>query len=177
MKIEYMFIDKLFAFHYDNEEVNELTRLLNLWTDIEYIYGFLKDHEEDIPYHRNNAQFANELIQNANTIDDKLSDLCQSTDLDLNNFFIPLYNEELKVVELSLHKGKLKRSERYLRIYAIKIDENCYAITGGAIKLTRAMQDSEHTYKELKKLKNCRDHLRSHGVFDNDFFYEFIADE
>jgi hypothetical protein len=46
-------------------------------------------------------------------------------------------------------------------------------ITGGAIKLTRTMQERQHTKKELDKLNRCRDFLRGQDVFDADSFFEF----
>ena len=49
MKIVPIFADKLFAFHYENETADELSRLLNLWNDTFYLYQFIKENEQDIP--------------------------------------------------------------------------------------------------------------------------------
>ena len=38
-------------------------------------------------------------------------------------------------------------------IYAIKLEPGIYVITGGAIKLTRTMQEREHTLRELAKME------------------------
>lgn len=32
----------------------------------------------------------------------------------------------------------------WLRLYAIKLEPGCYIITGGAIKLTRTMEERQH---------------------------------
>lgn len=45
-------------------------------------------------------------------------------------------------------------------------------ITGGAIKLTRTMQEREHTLRELDKLNRCKAYLKANGVFDQDSFID-----
>ena len=57
------------------------------------------------------------------------------------------------------------------------LDPNVYVITGGAIKLTRTMQEREHTSKELTKLNECRQYLIDNGVFDQDSFIGLIEEE
>ncbi len=47
------------------------------------------------------------------------------------------------------------RHASWLRLYAIKLEPGCYVITGGAIKLTRTMEEREHTLKELSKTVYC----------------------
>ncbi|MBK8833138.1 MAG: hypothetical protein IPN60_20280 [Saprospiraceae bacterium] len=59
--------------------------------------------------------------------------------------------------------SKQKARKNYLRLYAIRIDEDCFVITGGAIKLTHLMEDSPHTSKELTKLEKARSFLRGAG--------------
>lgn len=85
-------------------------------------------------------------------------------------FFRPLYNNEYQQKQLSLRKGR----ERLLRLYAIRIDVNCFVITGGAIKLTRSMQDRWHTKLELVKLERAKAFLTDNGIFDSDSYFEFL---
>lgn len=61
-------------------------------------------------------------------------------------------------------------------MYAIKIDEDIFVITGGAIKLPlqHMMQDREHTNVELQKIKRAQDYLKAQNIFDEDSFYEFL---
>jgi hypothetical protein len=47
-----------------------------------------------------------------------------------------------------------------------------YVVTGGAIKLTRTMQEREHTMEQLEKLNRCKAYMRAYGVFDQDSFVE-----
>lgn len=69
-----------------------------------------------------------------------------------------------------------KGRQNCLRLYAIKIDEETFVITGGAIKLPlhHLMEDRDHTIKELQKIKKAQDYLRANQIFDEDSFFEFL---
>ena len=45
-----------------------------------------------------------------------------------------------------------------------------FVITGGAIKLTRTMQERSH-------INQCRQYLASNGVFDSDSFISMIEED
>lgn len=171
MKIVDIFANKkLHAFHYDGAATNELDKLLDLWNDTGYLYSFLKDNEKDILKGKNLYQLINDIITNANAIDDILFEIANNDTRHLEEYFKPLHNQEYKIVTLSLQKGK----NSYLRLYAIRIDYNCFVITGGAIKFTHLMEERTHSEEELKKLNQCRDFLKENGVVDSDSFFEFL---
>jgi hypothetical protein len=44
-----------------------------------------------------------------------------------------------------------------LRLYALKIDKDCFVITGGAIKVSQKMQEN--------------------GVFDSESFFELLSEQ
>jgi hypothetical protein len=64
----------------------------------------------------------------------------------------------------------------WLRIYAIRLADGVYIVTGGAIKLTATMQEREHTLKELYKIDQVRRFLLSEKIIDNDGFVEYISE-
>jgi hypothetical protein len=179
MKIVDIFAPKLYAFHYGNEKDNELDRLLELWNDTEYIYNFIKKNRQDISPGITIPDLAEQIIDDANQIDETLCELSENTHKSLDEFFRPLDNMVYQWTLLSKEKGRIKRRGpgSYLRIYAIKIDSNIYVITGGAIKFTNLMQDRPHTKKELLKLDRCRNYINEHDVNDADSFYEFLSEE
>ena len=83
-------------------------------------------------------------------------------------------------MELTRQKARnweCERHDSWLRIYAIRLEPNVYVVTGGAIKLTRAMQDKEHTMIELNKLNKCKEFLKRNGVFDKDSFIDLNMEE
>lgn len=140
---------------------------------MEYLVGFVEAHKADIPEREDPANLPLALIHMANEIDDTLISLSELTTPGLDQFFAQLHNQEYQAVSLSKRKGR----RYFLRIYALKIDEDCFVITGGAIKFTHLMEDREHTKRELVKLNKCRDYLRSEDVFDADSFYEFLSEQ
>ena len=81
-----------------------------------------------------------------------------SPDANLNRFFRPLENNRSSEMILGKEKGRPHRRS-WLRLYAIKLSVGIYIITGGAIKLTRTMQEREHTLQELEKMEKVRNFL------------------
>ena len=71
-------------------------------------------------------------------------------------------------------KGEPVRHSSWLRIYAIKVGDSAYIITGGTIKLTATMQEREHTLAELHKMEMVRNHLISEGVVDSEGFIDLL---
>lgn len=173
MKIVPIFAEKLFAFHFDNEDENEYEKNIEFWTNVEELLKFAKANIPGINY----AKYVEERLEEAEEIIDLIEEIAQNDYETLDQFFRPLSDNEYIIVSLSLQKGKLKRERKRsdLRLYAIRIDENCFVITGGAIKLSQTMQENELTQKELDKLKMCRQYLKENGVFDSDSFFELLT--
>jgi hypothetical protein len=170
MKIVTIFASNLFSFQYDKEMENELTRLLALWNDIHYLNTFIHNHHYDIPRIYSKEDVLNQIQQDAQEIDSILLNLTNDKTYNWSLFFKPLNNYEYYFVSLSGQKWR----KRFLRLYAIKIDENCFVITGGTIKLHHLNREREHTQIEMDKLSYCRNFLQSNGVFDADSFFEFL---
>lgn len=140
MKIVRIFADQLFAFHYKGEADNEYDRLMELWTDITFLKAYA---------HKNNItdvkEFVNEILQDAEQIQDYIDKLNNKNE-PYELYFEPLqYSEKNKI--LAYQKGKIKKNS--LRYYAIKVDTNCFVITGGAIKMSQTMQEHPDTANEL----------------------------
>ncbi len=175
MRIVRIFADQsnLFAFCFKGEKMNELRRLLKLWNDTAYLFEFVKNNKSDVPKNIPIPTLVFQLIDNANEIDDTLIKISNDPNRRLEEFFKPLNNQEYRIVELSKQKGR----KNYLRLFAIKIDNNCFVITGGAIKFHHLNKDRPHTQKEMLKIDKCRDYLKNNGVFDADSFYEFLNEQ
>lgn len=173
MKIVRIFADQLFAFHYDNETENELRRLLKLWNDTSHLYQFILQNKADVPQKLPITALINLLIDNANDIDDILNEISTNPERSLEDFFRPLNNQEYHIVGLSKQKGR----KNYLRLYAIRVDKNCFVITGGAIKFHHLNKERPHTQKEMKKIDRCRDYLKDNSVFDIDSINDFLKEQ
>jgi hypothetical protein len=166
MKIVSIFAEKLFAFHYENERDNEFDRMMELWTDVGYLQSYAKKNEVKNVYH-----FINNILEDAEQIQDFLENINHNKQ-PYGLYFEALQESERKKERLSLQKGKIKNNQ--LRFYAIKIDDNCFIITGGAIKMSQKMSDHPDTTNELIKLSTARNYLKQNGVFDEDSFFELL---
>ncbi len=168
MKIVSIFAEKLFSFHYPDEGDNELDRLMELWNDVQYLKKFAEDNGiAEV------ETFVNKIIDNAFEIQDVLEEIANNK-RQLGHYFKPLTDTETGFKILSLQKGRLINNQ--LRIYAIKIDEECFVITGGAIKMSQTMQEFPDTQIELDKLKVAQRYLNDNGVFDIDSFFELLSE-
>jgi len=170
MKIVPIFDEKLYAFHFDNEEQDEFRKLFNRWTDPEFLEDFFENNKADLI----DGYFGTievekailETMEYADYLEDLILECIEIKEQlkTLDELFKPLQNTQLRI----LHLNKSKTRYNWLRIYALRIDQNAYLITGGAIKLTQTMQDRPHTNDELLKLEQCRNYLLEEGIVDID---------
>lgn len=173
MEISTTFVTGLLSFRYDNERDNEFVRLLRLWRDVEYLENFFDENHQDLQY------FGDISVESA--VRDTFRHLQKFEDFFINiegkkcklsELFKPLNNDEYHIIPLS----KQKASRHWLRLYAIKIDNETFIITGGTIKLTQRLEDRPHGKLELKKLRNCQSFLKSKEIFDADSFFDFFIE-
>lgn len=168
MEIVRTFADQLTSFRYGTDQPDEFSRLFSQWQDPEFLYAFFNEHIEDLQ----SGFFGSislptavrQTRDEARRLERSLLHLAAGTPDNLDTLFTPLKPEE--PLELPRSKAKGDKQKSWLRVYAIKLQSGVYVVTGGAIKLTRTMQDREHTRLELKKLERCRDFLREHGIID-----------
>ncbi len=197
--IEIIVKDSLYAVKYtdDNDEFennefieghknpDEFNRLFINWQDPEYLDGFFNKNKEDLQKEFYGNISIEEAIQK--TIDEayklgqKILSVAEkgkeSISESLQTLFKPLNNYENEIYPIPIYqKSKVYGSnyKSWLRIYALRIEKNVFIITGGAIKLTKTMNEREHLKKELKKLENVKSFLISEGIIDNDSIIDFL---
>ncbi len=163
----------LFAVRYQADDPDEIERLFDCWNDNAYLEKFAADNSADlpgIPDEHQVTQFVHTVRCEAQELEELLYESDpEETDspVTLQVQFRPLVNsdERLYVLQLSKTSAKTrKRPQPVLRIYGIRIAEDTYVVTGGAIKLTQFMKDRDHTDTELKKITKVRDWLKNAGV-------------
>lgn len=168
MKILLTFVPRLYAIKFTESETDELERVFDEWADPMFLFEFFEENEKDIEITVEEA--VEKVAKEAVFLRNKLIELASADPNQLNELFKNLNNYETTSADLSKQKAR----NRWLRLYAIKIDKDNYVITGGAIKLTHLMQDRPHTQKELNKINKCLDFLKDEGVIDNDSFQEIF---
>lgn len=171
----------LWAVRYDGDEDNILTLTFEKWNNLDWLMEFFCSNSTDLSdYFKitdlNHAIY--DTIADAQKLECVILDSIISKSLD--SLFKPL--ENLRVSEALLGKEKAKgyrnnAHESWLRLYAIRLQQNSFLITGGAIKLTRTMQEREHTLTELRNLELVRNFLISEGAYDLDGFNDLIHND
>ena len=97
MKIVTIFEDQLYAIQYQDEFDNEFDRLLELWSDVTFLFAFaIKNHLKNIPV------FVNKILLDVEQVQDFLESLEQYHH-PFRFYFEPLQNSEQKKV-LAFHK-------------------------------------------------------------------------
>ena len=165
---------RLWAVRYNGESDNALYTLFDKWGDVVQLRQFFRDNWDDlIAYFKvtDINQAIEDTIEDSDQLQCLMLDLNPDSDLEL--LFHPLENFRISEMVLGKEKARLKRTIRHsswLRIYAIKLSQGVYVITGRAIKLTLKMEERNHTKVELAKLENVRRFLLNEDIIDDDSF-------
>lgn len=169
--------ENLWAVRYEKCLDNVLDTILDQWNDVVWLRSFFKQNINDLA-----AYFKITDVNRAiyDTIEDSERLQCLIMDIspeaNLDDIFRPLENGRTSEMLFGKEKARLRNTTRHsswLRIYAIKLDPGIYIITGGAIKLTRTMQEREHTLVELARMEKVRRFLLDNDIEDMDSFKDY----
>lgn len=173
--------DHLWAVKEPDKELDELALLFEQWNDADYLFRFFKENIDDLKSYfkiERISQAIQDTFEDSDVLEELILTFPYTEELD--TLFRPLDVSDTRSMELTRQKARnweRERHDSWLRIYAIRLEPNVYVVTGGAIKLTKAMQDKEHTMIELNKLNKCKEFLKRHGVFDKDSFIDLNMEE
>ena len=159
MKFEELVKDKLWAVRGDDEDCHALEILLDHWNDVVWLNTLFVENQVDLlSYYSVSIEEAiMHTIEDSDKLESALLQL--AVDDDLDRLFRPLDNNETGNSLLQKDKARLKdrpRHSSWLRIYALRLLNGAYIITGGAIKRTHTMAEREHTQAELNKIDRDR---------------------
>ena len=171
----------------DNSSNDIFSRIFNNWNDVEYLEAFFNEHKEDLQREFFNyisiEEAIYQTIEEANELEDLILQIAESGKTDrgqtLQTLFKPLHKKDEDKFPVPGHqKSKLygTKHRSWLRIYAIRIEENVFIVTGGAIKLTRTMNEREHLENELKNLEDVKQFLIENGIVDKDSIEDFMIE-
>ena len=164
---------RLWAVRYDKDHVNALERVLSQWSDAEWLTDFFMQNIDDLISYFKITNIEDAIYQTMEDRDDMACVIMDiSPDANLDRFFRPLDNNRTSEMILGKENGRPNR-QSWLRLYAIKLNVGIYIITGGAIKLTRTMQEREHTLIELERMEKVRNFLLNEHVFDEESFEDY----
>lgn len=191
MKNNYIFAvrtiieDSLYTVQYNENKEDEFDYLFNNWSDVEYLFNFFNEHSSDLQrafYNNISIEDAiSQTIKDAEYLENILTETAnkgkKNATENLQTLFKPLHGSENKIYPIpdfqeSKVYGSIRKS--WLRIYAIRLESNVYIITGGAIKLTKTMNEREHLNNELIKINKVKQFLIEEGIADNNDVIEFF---
>lgn len=169
----------LYSFHYEGSSSNIFEQLFDNWNDPFYLEQFFTDHEGDL----NKGFYGSITIEEAALYTrqeaQRLERLLYQTVFErrLRTIFRPLSEIEYGTNEgFPKQKAYGPRTLSWLRIYALKIDDDVFVVTGGAIKLTQKMSERDHTNAELKQLRRCVQFFEAQQIIDLEGFMELAAE-
>lgn len=169
--------NRLWAVRYDGEPDNVLQQVFDQWNDPEWLWNFFTDNIEDLESYFKITevdQAIYDTLEDSNRLECLILDI--SPDANLDVLFRPLENDRAMEMLLGKEKARLRNRVEHaswLRLYAIKLEPGHYIITGGVIKLTRTMQERDHTLRELTKMEIVRNLLIEQGIVDADGFKDY----
>lgn len=179
MEIITIFADHLYSVKFQKKGVHEFAKIFDTWQDSEILFGFFEENKNDLK----SGYFGKITIEEAVLMTiDEADDLQQyllkvgrsGNKKILDVFFKNNLHEKNKITELIPKKAYGNKRKSWLRLYAVELSKECYVITGGAIKLTKKMQDRPHTNRELKKIEKLIAFLKENGIYDNKGIKETI---
>lgn len=169
---------RLWGTIYDGKEKDALSELFEKWEDISWLKEFFEANLKDLKdFFR--ITDVNRAIYD--TLDDAEDLRCLIFDIKPEDHLDPLFLhlENYRSFEMLLGREKAKGRANHighlswLRIYAIRLEQDSFLVTGGAIKLTYQMEDRSHTLEELHKMEKVRNFLIENGAHDLDSFIDF----
>lgn len=174
--------ESLYSVQYDTESDHEFSRIFDAWTDAEYLESFFEEHQEDLKNGIWGRMTIEEAIlitrKEAIRLEDELLEIAKTGKTNryetLSTLFKPLHNATTQIEAFEFNKVKGDNRRSWLRIYAIRIDSNLFVISGGAIKLTRTMNERAHLLEELQKLEITKLFLTEGDDLDLPVFELFL---
>jgi hypothetical protein len=164
---------RLWAVRFDKDNQNALHKVLSQWNDAGWLADFFTQNIDDLISYFKITSIEDAIYQTMEDRDDLACIIMDiSPEANLDHFFRPLDNNRISEMLLGKEKGR-PNHRSWLRLYAIKLSVGIYIITGGAIKLTKTMQEREHTLQELGKMEKVRNFLIREHIFDEDSFTDY----
>lgn len=160
----------LFSCKYEEKDMNEFEWLFDCWNNIQYLEDFFNENEMDLKsdfYNYISVETAvYQTLKDAQNLEDEIRNIVyerKSKFPSLDRLFKNLYDSSIEEkYDKQKCYGIIDRS--WLRVYAIKLESGKFLVTGGAIKLTKSMNNRIHTKRELKKLDNCLKYLKENNI-------------
>ena len=162
----------LWAVVYEGNEDNEYDRLFDQWNEVSYLEEFFTNNYADLdtPFwkHMSKDEAVNKTLRETEDFEDMFYEIAhggvwgeKKTVLDI---FKPLVRQDFDTANKKKYKTRPDEKNPFLRLYAVRLEDDTFVITGGSIKLTKDMTGRKHLEDELDKLTQVKHYLKSVGI-------------
>jgi len=184
MKIVKIIENRLYAVCYDDQQDDEYTRLFyHDWNDIPGLIQFFLTHNAFLQtsfwknFKLSYEDAAYIVFEEAMGLEEELQICALHADTedypDLNSYFQEFGGEFLfYVCDYVPVKAYGTNNPSLIRLYALRITDNCYLIVGGGIKLAKTIQESPGLEKVISRIKQVQAYLKEQGVISADDLLE-----
>lgn len=192
MKLLRIFVDEetqegLYAIQYPDQGSDEFDRVFSGWGDVQVVRNYCLSNFNYIttPYFNGVSldMIETKIMDEAFELESLLQEYSEGgfnkSGRNLQMLFRPLNNHQTNLPSLQETKAKVWENRRFprplLRIYGIRLGENTFVMTGGAVKWTEQMKDHPDTKRELEKLGQVRAFLKANEIDTTDdliYYYE-----
>lgn len=151
MEIECTFAlveNSLYTVKFASETTPEFRRLFALWNDPEFLFEFFTKNESVLKTNWKGISVEDAILKTRNEANKFRKELMDTAKIGLNGGSINLsgmfhqLQKDESITRFRMQKKAYGGNNSWLRIYAIKLRENSYIITGGGIKLKKTMSES-----------------------------------
>lgn len=182
MEIVEIFKGHLYSVRYDGQEDDEYTKAFDLWHDLDYLLSFFKKYagymnaevwidaglSPDDPY-----KSAERVISEADDLEKYIEELIGNTQKcrkpELGSLFRHLEGKYKFLTELVPQKSYGRYWPSLIRLYAIRLEENCFLVVYGGIKVGSKIQNSPVLDKKvIPAIDNVLSFLQSNGIAEQD---------
>jgi len=165
--------DALYAIQWHEDAEDDILEEMSVaYNDAEYLYQYFNENADKLKFYKNptyspqdaavrTQKEADALIQE---IKELATDGLQGNGKSLDDLFERLHTDDAINHPRYYTDVKAKgypNEAPWVRVYAVKCDENLYVITGYGIKLVRDMRDDPELRQELIKLEKATEFLKS----------------
>lgn len=180
MEIVEIYKDFLYSISFDENDLDEYRRIFREWHNLDFLITFFTEHKDYI-----NSDFwlkaglnpdepeksAFKVIEEADKLEVYIRQLVKNSTEnitpDFDEYFRFLGGKYACLWSLEPVKSYGTLHPSLLRLYAIKMDKNCYLIVYGGIKLGKSIQNSPVLKENVfNKIDTVLTFLQQNGIMD-----------
>lgn len=179
MEIISIFAHRLYSMSYDGDNRSIYNMLFERFKDLDYLESFFEQNKgflEDPTWSKCSVpelamqQVYEEAMDLEEWIEELVKNSNNNVEPDLDSAFKSFGGLKYEMMwERIPMKMYGTQNPSLLRIYAIRLEKNCYIVTGGGIKLTKTFQDTPGLGEEpIKQMDIALDYLKKESIIDAD---------